>query len=248
MWSKIYIKNTLVGVIFFMLVNCSLPFSLSQPKLAKPEISCQMPASWKNIIPGQSTRDDVKETLGEPQEEVYSARLKRNFFLYPPVREAFGQTYGNQIVFRSDGIVDWLDVWVSNIDGEFHNVAEYVEQYGTTLDRVYMNGSLVTRVFGPDHIYVWSNCGVALTVVHDSWIKYSEEEVIVLAKPAMITDEQLDFRHPVPKQDTIQPQADVGYIVIRQFIFSPTDFASFYEVYSPFIPRLQNERFYRLNP
>lgn len=223
-----------------MLVGCGLISTSSKPELASPDNRCRKPeVSWQGVIPGQSTKSDVEKILGQPVEQGYSSVWERDFFLYPPTKSLI-RNYGNTIVFRQDDVVDWVDVWVSNADGKFHTVAEFVDEYGATLDRVYVNGSF--DMFGPDHVYVWSECGVALTAVPDTFI----EKPIVLARSVEEGDYQLKLRYPVHPKDSIQPNLDVNHIVIRAFFFQPTNFISFQEVYANQIRHLYYDELFRL--
>jgi hypothetical protein len=154
-------------------------------------------------------------------------------------------SYGNLIVFRDDNIVDYVDVWVSNFDDKFHTVAELVQQYGTILDIVYVRG--VSDLFGPEQVYVWSSCGIAITAVPESEVKRSVDEVLPLADSTTVSNDQLVFRHPVHPEGSVQPRSDTRQIVIRKFLFQPTDFASFYGIYTDQIPYLSDKRFYRLD-
>jgi hypothetical protein len=204
-------------------------------ELEPPEIACQgTPASWQGIIPGQSTITDVIETLGEPV-QGQDTRV----FLYPPlVSLGDGGSYGNTVAFNDAGIVDWIDVWVLDSDGEFHTVGEMAHIYGTTLDRVYVNGEL--DMFGPDQIYVWSHCGVAVTAVPEETVKQSEDEILPLAETVEAKQYQLNLRHPVSPQDIVQPTPDARQIVVREFVFQPTSYASFVEFYAKEIPYLHS--------
>ncbi len=215
-----------------LLSACSCAFcTVGGSKLEPPEIACQeTPVSWQGIIPGQSTTTDVIETLGEPVQ----GRDTR-VFLYPPiVFLADGSSYGNTIAFNGAGIVDWIDVWVLDSDGEFHTVEKMARIYGTTLDRVYMNGRL--GLSGPDQVYVWSHCGIAVTAVSEEAVKHSEDEILPLAEAVEANQYQLNLRHPVHPQDSVQPTVDVRQIVVLEFIFQPTSYASFVEFYAKEIP------------
>lgn len=232
-------------ILLVVLTGCRPGMSSGSARLAAPESTCKAPpASWQGIIPGQSTKADVINILGRPSvEEKGLAGWGENSFLYPPIKTVPGASYGNRIVFRSDGIVDWIDVWVSNADGKFHTVAEAAHQYGSTLDIVYVGG--VFDSFGPEQVYVWSECGIAITAVQKGFVKRSDDEVLPLAELIKMDSDQLSFRHPVHPEASIQPRPNPQEIIIRKFIFQPTDFASFYELYADQIPYLGDKRFYQ---
>jgi hypothetical protein len=238
--------SSVVLILLVMVVaGCQRSTSSSGAKLAAPENACKAPpASWQGIIPGQSTKADVINTLGQPSVKEESwVKWRKDSFIYPPIKTLPGASYGDRIVFRNDGIVDWIDVWVSNVDGEFHTVAEDAQQYGCTLDRVY-----VGQVFdfsGPEQVYVWSECGIALTAVQAGLVKQSADEVLPLAELIEMDSDQLSFRHPVHPQASIQPRPNPQEIIIRKFIFQPTDFASFQKLYADQIPYLREKHFYQ---
>jgi hypothetical protein len=210
-------------------------------ELPEPEVACQTSsASWLGLVPGQSTKADVVDILGPPTQKVRTEG-NTHIFVYPPVLNLVMFSYGNRIGFRKDGIVDWVDVWVLDSDGEFHTVAETAELYGTTLDRVYVNG--VLDMFGPDQVYVWSECGVAVTAVSGVTVKRSEGETLPLAKPVRMDAFELSFRHPVHSQASVQPDPDVHQIVVRQFFFQPTSFDAFSTIYKDKIPYLDKQYF-----
>jgi hypothetical protein len=234
------ISVALVGiflvVVTAILVACSRN-AIKNTAIEPPETACQMePPSWQGIVPGQSNKADVVEILGQPVEEMQLGEA--HVFTYPPILE-LASSYGNMIGFRKDDVVDWVDMWVLDSDGEFHTVAEIAHSYGTTLDRVYVNGSF--DLFGPDQVYVWSECGVAVTAVPDSVVKRSDNETLLLAKSVDFDVSQLTFRHPVHPQASVQPRPDVQQIVSRQFLFEPTSFASFEAVYADKIPYLDKQ-------
>ena len=248
MTSKFTFKGVLLLLTLLMFVITSCFSSLSTNNnltLATPESICPAsPASWKGIIPGQATKADVERILGNPVEKGYSKRWQRDFFTYLPLVTLGKTSYGNTIFFRDDNVVDWIDVWVSNADGEFHIVAETVEQYGPVLDQVYVNGAF--DVFGPEQVYIWSECGIALTAVADGYIKRSEEEVLPLNASLETKNVQLSFRYPVHPRDSIQPRPNVEHIIIRKYLFQPTNFVSFQKFYVDRIRYIGDRRFYRL--
>lgn len=216
-------------------------------ELATPEGACKASlASWKGLVPGQSTKEDVERVSGQPIKKVNLRESNRFYYLYPPVIARLETSYGNKVVFRQDGVVDWIDVWVSNTDGKFHTVAEIAQKYGCVLDRVYLMEDLPEySVVGPAQVYVWADCGIAITAVPGSFVGLSADEVPPRAESAGAESCTWTVRHPVHSQATLQPRPSVEDIVIRKFMFQPTSFASFQEFYVDWIPFLST-RFYRL--
>lgn len=204
-------------------------------EIGSPEIACPAAvASWRGIVPGQSTVADVIETLGEP------ARRGANTFVYPPIVPlSGGGSYGNRIFFRDDKVVDWIDAWVLDADGSFHTIAEFAQHYGATLDRVYVNGHF--DMSGPDQVYVWSHCGIAVTAISERGVRRSEGEILPLTEVNGVDHLELIFRHPVHPRSSEQPRPNVRDIVGRKFLFQPTDFAFFDEFYADRIPYVHSQ-------
>jgi hypothetical protein len=233
---------TLTTLILLTLAACSLEVSRNI-ELEPAESVCQTtPASWQGIIPGQTTVTDVVRILGQPLQKGHSS-WGTDVFIYPPIRTIPGASYGNRIGFRDNSTVDWIDVWVADLDGRFHTVAEIARVYSTTLDTVYVNGR--SDLFGPDQVYVWADCGIAVTAVSENVVRRSEGEDLPLAELPGVDVCQLTFKHPVHSQASMQPRPDVQQIVFRKFLFQPTSLASFDEYYADVIPYL-DKQFYKM--
>lgn len=220
-----------------------MPSVLRDVELGPPESTCPAAfASWAGIVPGKSTKADVVNVLGEPAWWERSIDGEK-VFVYPPVVAVSVDSYGNNIAFRDDDVVDWIDVWVLDSDGKFHAVIEFVQLYGVSLDRVYLNGR--GDVSGPDHVYVWSQCGIAITAVHKSQGEtQQEDQVLPSVEAAEVDSYQLDLRHPVHPWASAQPRPDVRQIVVRKFLFQPTDFSSFEQFYAHNVPYLLDSQYY----
>lgn len=207
------------------------------PGLEPPESPCQVAAvPWQGIIPGRSTKTEVIDTLGEPVQKEQSAS-GIEIYVYPPIVTNDISHYGNSIAFRHDDVVDWVDVWVLDSDGKFHTVAEFAQLYGISLDRVYVNerGDLG----GPDQVYVWSQCGIAITAVHRGQEEAQvKDQALPSAEATEVDDYQLNFKYPVHPRASIQPRPDVRQIIVRKFLFEPTSFSSFEQFYADNIPYL----------
>ena len=243
MQASIFSTNTL-SVLFLTILTIVLTSCQNKANnitLEPPENECQAESSsWQGIIPGQSTQKDVVEILGQPAQKM---RLDgTNVFVYPPILK-LASSYGNMIGFRKDGTVDWVDVWVLDHDGKFHTVTEVAYLYGTTLDRVYVNGSF--DLFGPDQVYVWSECGVAITAVPEWTVRQSEDETLPIGESIKVNTSELDLRHPVPEQDSVQPNPDLDQIISRKFLFQPTSFDSFKTFYMDKLPYL-DKQYYKM--
>jgi hypothetical protein len=241
--TKIILFSALLMLV--TLTGCQLSRSSGTRKFAAPEKICSTsPASWQGISPGQTTKAEVITILGQPVEKNSLAKVdNEEVYVYSPIVNTAWGKYGNQIVFRQDGVVDWVDVWVSNSDDRFHTVAESVGQYGSTLDDTYIQGVLDT--YGPSRVYVWSACGIAVTAIDASWLHLSPQEIPPTVEP--MDNYHLTLMHPSPPLNP-DDKPDVSQIVLRKFLFEPTDNLSFRELYADWIPYLSDKRFYRLKP
>ncbi len=233
-----------------MMVSNMTAAPASQPALPKatalalgtPGMSCPVaPASWQGLIPGKSTRDDVIATLGKPIQSSPEAD-NRETLVYSPTLTDGDTTVANYIGLKN-GIVEWMEVWVMDVDGQFHTVAEFAQHYGETLDTVYVNG--VFDMFGPDQIYLWSHCGFALIGYSASYIKRSKDEILPLAQSIDTTTVQLNLLSPVPPEASVQPYPDPTAIVSRQMIFAPTSPYIFNTTYAELILYLPVSRLYQ---
>lgn len=203
------------------------------PVLETPESGCAaQPASWQGIIPGESTQDDVIHILGEPAEILNKDRSGRKIFLYQPVVVDLDVKLGNAIAFGEKDIVEWIDIWDPKVTNGFSHVADYAQQYGSSLDQVYLQS--VADVAGPTRVYVWSNCGLALTTLlgisDDSSSQPDSSEPTRVSMP-------LEFRYPSSPSDLYLETSGLD-AVLRLFIFRPTNFAAFQKYYSEWIPDL----------
>ena len=123
--ETIYLRISLVLTGLLAVASCTSPGG-RVVDLEQPENTCLAePVSWQGIVPGQSTRQDVIEILGQPSQRGHSSQGVK-VFVYPPIMK-LASSYGNMIGFRDDDIVDWVDIWVLDSDGQFHTVAEIAQ-------------------------------------------------------------------------------------------------------------------------
>jgi hypothetical protein len=223
----------LVLVLLTLVLAACSPDTSRKVELEAPENTCQaVSVSWQGLVVGQSTKTDVIAALGQPIQTTHVNR-RESIYVYPPTMR---QGFGNVILLRDD-VVDWIDVWVADSDGNFHTLAEFVQIYGSTLDRVSENRS--GDIVGPGQVYVWSECGVALIAVSEHWVKRSDDEILPLAEFTGMKDYEWIIRYPVPVDPRdVPPEPDAQQIVFRQLFFRPTSFASFQEFYASMIRHL----------
>jgi hypothetical protein len=222
-------KQALAIFLLAVLVACSSavpPNSL----VPTPESACQTALNWKGIIPGKSTKRDVRRILGEPTHkgrEIYvDGRVP--FYAYKIEDGAIAGLAEDRIFFGKNGIVAWIEVTVADRDGQTHTVQEMVEELGATVDQVYINNNYRVPdqydvVAGPDQIYVWAECGLAASAVSP-----------VADDPTSVPG--LTVRYPVPPSDSLQPTPNAGDVIMFKFFFPQTSFAGFEEFYKDKVP------------
>lgn len=212
-----------------LLMACSSPVPPNS-SLPTPEFACQTALDWKGIVPGQSTRRDVVRILGEParkgSERYVDGRV--SFYAYRIEDGAIAGLAEDRIFFGKDGVVAWIEATVADRDGQTHTIQEIVEQLGTTLDQVYVNNDLrlpdqYDIHAGPDQIYVWAGCGLAVSAVSP----------IVDEHP---TASSLIVRYPLSPSNSLQQTPNVDDVIMFKFFFPRTSFAGFEEFYRDKVP------------
>ncbi len=240
--NKRILSKILILFLFFsfLMIGCT-PKRPNINALA-PIYTCPKSLDWKTINPGVSTRQQVIEILGKPAQK---GRIKFpdkaiSYYGYPIEGGIIAKYAQHRIFFRSDGKVDWIEEIVADSDGDFHTVQETVDQVGATLDTVYNNSDRdwftefqYDIIDGPDQIYVWSECGLALLVLRD--ITRSGPNELAFS-PASIDDPQiLTLRIPDLFASAL-PVKDLNRVVMMKFLFQPTNFIGFLELYIYRIP------------
>jgi hypothetical protein len=227
---------SVVASIVYIIMSNDQDISLSSPKFA-----CPVKLNWKGIVPGVSTRQDVLSLLGNPDEE---GRLKFKdsktipYFGYRVAGGVIAEFVQHRIFFRADGKVDWIVVIVADSDGKFHSAQEVAEQLGYTVDIVYTNNDFnpyadfqYDVLGGPDDILIWSECGVAISVLWDGHWNLAENPE---------SGRQLIMRYP--NLSSMDSSADdltfrsLHGTVMMKFLFQPTDYESFKKYYMYRIP------------
>jgi hypothetical protein len=162
------------------------------------------------------------------------------FLAYSVTGGRVSQFIQDRVFFRSDGVVEWIEEIVADRDGTFHAVQEPISRLGNTLDTAYLNNNYRPSVEqfdilgGPDQLYIWSECGVALDVV----------KTCVVSKQGCLAEETksrnditptLTIRYAPPRP---QRESSLGTdkIVLMRFLFPPTSYKGFKEFYMHRIP------------
>lgn len=225
------IRRVLTILSSLLLAACS-PGVRSGLVLPTPEYECRAVQDWKGIVPGQSSKHDVVSALGKPT-RVAGMRFAHDpqpYYYYAYLIED-GNTAGlieDRIFFSRDGTVSWIEATVTDQYGQPLTIEDIVEEVGATLDQVYVNNNFRSpkQPFvkaGPDQIYVWAECGLAVSA-----------ESPFLGDSGM--PPKLSLRHPVPSSDSIQPAPAVWATVLFKFLFPPTSYDGFVKFYEKKVP------------
>ncbi|MGB0383567.1 MAG: hypothetical protein ACPGWR_01975 [Ardenticatenaceae bacterium] len=255
-------KLTLSIFISCLLIACvSSPPPEPTPKpLPPPSHTCAEEQSWHNIVPGQSTRQDVRAILGAPDSEGTDVISREK----PPIlvpnnatEEESEELWGektipywaytveggrvstfvqDRVFFRPDGVVDWIEMIVADRDGTFHSVEQIVAQLGETLDMAIINSSTwhhSPSLMGPDQLYIWSECGLVVHTLRYCVPDEHKEKVKCKSKEIEYYLESTDtLTQRYPAGDPI----DLNSIVVMKFLFPPTTFEGFKEFYFHKVP------------
>lgn len=222
-------KPILTVLLLAMLVACSSPVPPSS-SLATPEYACQQKLDWRGIVPGESTKRDVIRILGKPsrkgKERYPDGRV--SYYAYEVKDGVMAGLAEDRVFFGKDGAVAWIEATVSDRDEQTHTIEEVSGQLGTVLDQVYRNNNYrlpdqYDVHSGPDDIYVWAECGLAVSAVSPA-----------VDQPS--TNPSLTVRHPVAT-DFLQPNTpSIDAEIMFKFFFPQTSFSSFEQFYRDKVP------------
>jgi hypothetical protein len=203
--------------------------TLAVVDLPQPEQVCAKSIDWRGIKPGVSTKQDVVNLLGEPEDQGFkrmTATSGANSFPFYTYKVDGGEIPGfvkNRIFFRADGVVDWIEVIVGDQDGSYHKVSEIAAELGNTLDAFYINSDIGVYVEpgkwfethrGPDYFYIWSACGVAID-----------------ALPINPIDNALTIRYPNEPRGEVETSPNANSVILIKFLFIPTSYQGFKDYY-----------------
>lgn len=214
--------------------------------LPPPETECQVDLSWHGLIPGQSTREDAVKQLGEPTEKgkMKFGHKKISYFAYKVGGGEISKYGFDRIFFRANGVIDWMEIIEADRDGEFEMVFETVMQLGNTIDVFYTNNnyrpdsSFYDVLGGPDHIYVWAECGLVLDTLSSTYSQPFHANVLECSKNEGVKNKlcNLVTRYPNPYNFGGNSVPDVSDIVLMKFYFRPTSYNGFTDYYMYKIP------------
>jgi hypothetical protein len=202
---------------------------------------------WQGIIPGKSTRQDVIDILGKPDKKGIKRFYDGRFIPYYQYNVEGGVVSNfvqDRIFFRSGGVVDWMQIVVSDRDGTFHGGQEIIGQLGNVLDNISSNDNSVPNsnqwevIGGIDRIWVWSECGLALIAFDCS----PSQEAGKLTCPERegwwepsTPIPGITLRHANPSASEGAP-VNPNAAILMKFLFPPTNYAGFIENYGYRIP------------
>ncbi len=239
------LKSTMIVVAVVLVIAIIVVLVREQQvvHLPPPLEQCAAVLSWQGLIPGQSTRQDVINALGKPFKkgriEFYDGYI--SYYAYPLDGGVISKYMQDRIFFRSDGVIDWMEIIEADRDGSFHTMLDTVKQVGNELDVVYSNNTynphyyLPDIVAGPDRIYVWSACGLVLDVlpIIENPSFYTDGAECAPSDKGNITPAlcKLVTRYPNPYNVGGDPGPDVNSVVLMKFYFQPTTYEAFTEHY-----------------
>ena len=233
---------TLLAAICFLITACAPP----PPDLfPKPDISCLHVLNWQGLIPGQSKRQDVIDTLGSPYEtgEKLYVGGTYPYYAYQVNGGKIADFVQDRVFFNSDDTILWIEAIVADRDGVSHTVSETLASIGNIVDVAYWNSNYSPGsgqpdiLAGPDQIYVRSECGLALLVNEPCVQDITGEATCAGDQKVMQANSRLPTRYNYPfPGDELKPIASVNATVLMQFLFVPTTYDRFKEFYSQKIP------------
>jgi hypothetical protein len=204
---------------------------------------------WQGLIPGISTRIDVINTLGKPDkiERVWRGNKWVFSYAYEVKSGIVGEFVYDRVFFRLNGVIDWIEVIEADRYGGFNEASTTVDLLGNELDKVYFNNNLCSScefqydvLSGPDQLYVWSECGLALNTLancvpneSDSLDCLVSEDINEINK---LKPTELDLRYPPSSEMYIWPSLSTDNAVLMRFLFEPTTYEGFIDFYIDKVP------------
>lgn len=219
--------------------------------LPRPESVCRVTLNWRGILPGLSTRQDVINVLGNPTSTGNRkfGDQQLSFYTYVVEGGKVSNFVRDNIFFGQDGIVDWIEAVVADRDGRFHPAQEVISELGSTIDTAYTNSTYdPSRSFqydvvsGPDELYVWSECGLALDI-HGACFPSQEGSLRCISpedrlKPGKGIATSVTLRNPYPTPFDTNIALGSENAILMKILFRPTTYQGFLDYYRSKIPFL----------
>jgi len=232
-----------LAVIVCVFVIACIP---SRPDLfPEPEVNCPHTLSWQGLVPGQSRRQDVIDTLGSPYktgEKTFSGRTYP-YYAYQVNGGKIADFVQDRIFFNADDSIIWIESVIADRDGASHAVSETIAPIGNIVDVAYWNSDYtpgskqIDILTGPDQIYVRSECGLALVVADSCFQGVSGETTCAGKMKGIPTSSRLSTRYTSSfPGDELKPIASTNATVLMQFLFVPTTYDRFMEFYQQKVP------------
>lgn len=229
------------GILAISLV-VSFCFANQDYDLLQPKTSCNVYTSWREIQPGKSSRQNVVNILGQPKETGIKSFGNKLFLFYAyTVEEGVIADYAmDKIFFHLNGIVAWMEIVVGDRNGTYHRLADYTSELGYTLDTIYMNNNYdllrkqIDVLGGPDQLYIWSDCGLALDIL--PYCSLLDNEDIECSFDVDDSSNSFRLRYPNPYNVGGEPPPNLNGVVLMKFFFPPTTYDGFADYYMDKIP------------
>lgn len=245
-------KRLVLGMIFRVLYIVLLAACTAQEPVGRdlihlplPILTCQQEnVEWNGLVAGESTRQQVLDVLGQPDKDqiVQRVNIKIQMYAYD-VNSPFLQTFPNvkhRIYFRSDDVIDWMEIVVADTDEAWHPIWEYGDNLGYEIDLAYFNNNseygFIDVESLPEKIYVWSECGVALNAFPQctgDLQLYLQCEPVYEQNPDRAFSRRQFTQGVVP---TVLAEPNPNDIVMIKYLFPPTTYDGFGTYYGDLIP------------
>lgn len=233
-------RAILVLVVLLFITGCTVPRSTPPNASVTPSAAAVCPErpSWKGILPGRSSRQDVIAALGQPS-GIGTIEFGEHRWIelaYDVDGGVVADFLQDRIVLDLSDIVQWVEVVAADRGGQFQQVGVVAQQLGAAanLDTVYENSNYrpgrSNVLAGPDVIYVWSSCGLAVDAVSlCRWL----DQVPCGSQGNLPTQGMVPRILPSPDAG---PFPDASDVVIKEFLFAPTSYVGFEDYYKFRIP------------
>jgi hypothetical protein len=151
----------------------------------------------------------------------------------------------DKVYFRNDGIVLWIEEIVADRYGDFVSVNTEIDKYGKVVDTVYINSNYLDDLkqidiqSGPDQVYVWSTCGIAVLAMSHCFVIETDSFHCVLPSNksaiSQFSDDMVMQREPSQSQPQFAFPSTKNVLLMR-FRFIPTKYGEFNAFYRRKIP------------
>ena len=215
------------------------------PSLPKSDKSCVKNQTWKGIVAGISSRNDVEKLSGIPRQAGDKREmmwLKHTLLEYPVDAGLIAKYVNDHVYLDSSNTVEAYAVYEVDRSGLLHQLSEVSLEVGTSPAVIYANGfvSSIEALHGPDLVTVWPECGLAVRTV----------KAAILVPQSYPNRSKLFSSHAISQSLTASTYAkpvqgieiNVGSIqtddqvILMRLFFRPTTLEAFQKYYMGLIP------------